>query len=284
MISSSSHILAQQHSRAVDFKWDWSNDRKSVSIIAQNKDFCDYYVSLSFKELIGYTTRGSYKGKTARASANTPIVTLIRSGQSVSHDGYSHRIFRGNIHDKVNPEFVYALPIKEADSLRFVTGKSPIFESFFIIKSSNDTIYACREGRVCNNNLTETTPYGSKIKESIIINHKDGSFGEYKNYNRRLIHAGEYVKMGQPIAISTINDKGFRRISFSVYFLDKNKVKDDENGIKHSGIIPIFETDNKGKTKLEEKTTYFGTSISDDVIMQDMSKKEQQKYLKQKSK
>lgn len=282
LILTSTFALAQQHKRAVEFKWDRKGDGSSVTINAINHDYCDYYVSLSFNELIGYTARGSYKGKTARASGTSPIVTLVRSGNSASNSGYSSYIFRGNIHDKVNPVFVYALPIKEADSLRFTPSKNQIFESIFTIKSFNDTIYACREGRICNNELTDTTPYGAKAREKIIINHKDGSFGEYGNYSKRLVYPGEYVKMGQAIAISTPNDKNFRKISFSVYFLDKNKVEDSETGSKHSGIIPIFQTANKGNIKLEERTTYIGATISDEVIMQDMSKKEQKKYLNKK--
>lgn len=276
--------FAQQQNNAIDFKWDWSRsgDGKSVTINANNRDYCDYYVSLSFKGQTNYTARGSYKGKTARASATSPIVTLVRNNNSGGNGGFNYQIYRGNIHDKVNPNFIYALPIKEADSLRFSPSKKQIFESRLTIKSSCDTIFACREGRVCDNDLTDTSAYGSKVKERIIIIHKDGSFGEYGHYTKRLVFPGQYVKIGQPIAISAPSDKGFIRVSFSVYFLDKNKVNDPESALKHSGIIPIFHTANQGNTKLEENTTYIGTTLSDEVIMQDMSKKEQQKYLKQK--
>ena len=65
-------------------------------------------------------------------------------------------------------------------------------------------------------------------------------------------------------------------VSISYFFLDKNKFNANlPSGYPYSHFTPVFRT-TEGDIKTKEKKEYYS------VIMQDMSKREQKKYLKKK--
>jgi hypothetical protein len=109
--------------------------------------------------------------------------------------------------------------------------------------------------------------------------HSDGNFGEYVFKGKSLVYPGERIKMGSPIAVVESTDRNSFR--FSVYFLDKNKLKDNNIGNKHTHFRPFFLTVNEGKVRLENARTYH-CKLTDEMLMQDMSKREKKNYLKNK--
>ncbi len=113
------------------------------------------------------------------------------------------------------------------------------------------TIYACWEGRVCDEELTDQTSKNNNTNKRIIICHKDNSFSEYSRFGESLVYPGDYVELGQPIAITT-RETLLKRVAFAVYYLNKNKVKNSETGSKYSHLVPVFHT-LSGDVKLEEK-------------------------------
>ena len=87
--------------------------------------------------------------------------------------------------------------------------------------------------------------------------------------------------MRTPIAVVEKTDKYL--LLFSVYFLDKNKLKDNNIGNKHTHFRPFFQTVNEGKTRLQNGITYL-CECTDEMQMQEMSKREKKNFLKNKSK
>lgn len=279
-----SHSLySQQHTRGVLFTSE-RNNKGEIIIVAENRDFCDYFVKIEFRDLMDYTVRGNItKGETVSRGKKI-IATLTKSNpNSRGTYNYSTRIYKGSLDSKVNPDFIYTLPVKDGDSIQSLPAKGSRFTTIFNLQQVGDTIYACRGGQVCDKDLTDTETRSASQKNSITIYHNDGSLGEYTNYSKELVSVGDNVKIGQPIAIVKPNEKGQKRVRFSVYFLDKNRVENNETGLKHSSLVPVFHSANNRDGKLENKTTYIA-QITEELLMQDMSKKELKKYLKNKEK
>ena len=94
--------------------------------------------------------------------------------------------------------------------------------------------------------------------------------------SRNFIHPGEEVLVGQPVGLA-----GEMGVSISYFFLDKNKFNANlPSGYPYSHFTPVFRT-TEGDIKTKEKKEYYSI-IDDALIMQDMSKREQKKYLKKK--
>ena len=275
--------FAQQHTRAVTF--DFSRDKDgNIVVESNNQDYCDYFGFIDFTNLIGYTERGGSSGSLAIPPGKKKLMTLVRDPSAPqSSYRYTTSTYRGSLMKKIDPQFVYSLPVKAGDSIQFIPAKSSEFTSLFNLQHAGDTIYACREGRVCDDKLTDTAKRTVSSKNKLIIYHKDGSLAEYTLFSEPLVYPKDYVDMGQPIAIVKPDENNRKRVAFSLYFLDKNKVRNANSGIKHSTIVPVFHSANKGDGKLEERTTYVA-NVTDEMTMQDMSKKERDKYLKKKEK
>ena len=130
-----------------------------------------------------------------------------------------------------------------------------------------DTIYAVRNGIAC-----ETTH-----PLHLLVHHADNTFAAYFDLAINFIKPGIKIRTGQPIGISNKNS-----ISISFFFLDKNKFGDDlrPSGYPYSHFTPLFRT-TEGDLKLEPHKDYEAL-IDDDLIMQEMNKREQKAYLKNK--
>lgn len=279
-------LFSQRPADAISITTDRNSINKSdIDFISNNSDFCDYYVVLDFPELIGYSSKSTIPCKKTVSPRSQNIMALRMDNHATTSPTfrYKYTFYRGNINPKLNLDYIYALPIKSGDSTRVRMLQGKDLELVFSFKHTNDTVYACRSGRICDNSLTDYTSRFNRTKERIIVYHDDKSFSEYSNHSKSLVFPGEDIKIGQPIAIMSPNEKGSKFLNFSVSYLDKNKIEDEESGNKHSGIMPVFHTQNKGDLKIEENTTYI-KEVTEDMITQEMSKKERAKYEKDKSK
>lgn len=280
LLFSQNSVSQNNKLRAVDLEVDRTNEG-NITFTAQNKDYCDYYIVLEFPEIRGYTTSETVPVKKTVRQGNHKVMTLRRLSNSPS---YSYELgkywhYRGDIDAKLNLDYIYPLPVRTGDSVRVKIPKTGDYEVVFNLKHTGDTVYACRSGKVCDNDLQDSSAKSRSKKEKIIVYHKDKSFSEYSLFSKRLVHAGDYVEVGQPIAVVEQDEKGKKNLSFSVYYLDKNKVKDADTGKKHSSLVPTFHTVNNDDSRLEEKTTYVA-ELTHDLIVQEMSKKEREKYEK----
>lgn len=96
--------------------------------------------------------------------------------------------------------------------------------------------------------------------------------------DENFIVPGEQVLTGQPVGIA-----GKTCVSITYFFLDENKFDAlQATGYAYSHFMPTFRT-TEGDVIMEEKKKYEAVT-DDDLIMRDMSKREQKKYLKKKNK
>ncbi len=255
----------------------------SLMIFSNNKDYCDYYICVTLLDVRGYDmNRVNPYCSTVRRGENR-LLTLKRLNDFPSYSyNWNYMAYRGQINPKLKLDFIYALPVSPGDTVQASTVKNlSDFTLAFDLSRAGDTIYACRSGCVCDNRLTDQTVKGNSGNNRIIIYHNDGSFSEYSNIEQSLVYPGNNVKLGQPIAINTgkILPKS---VSFSVYYLDKNKVQNAETGNKHSHLIPVFHT-SAGDVKMDEDGVYTG-EITEFLIIQELSERARKKYEKKKEK
>lgn len=271
---------------AVQLSDKFSQTEGVLTFYGHNRDFCPYYLHVYFKDYHNF--RGMIGTRSIIAGpGNQSLMSYSLSDKTKGFNyRYTYSMYRGDPKSKVNVDFAYALPTSNgASAMPRTTQNREGYQLSFEVVS--DTVYACREGVMCNDDLSDHTAKGHKkfngrhSMAQVTLYHKDGSFGEYVFKGKSLVYPGQQVKMGQPIGIiETILDKYF--INFAVYFLDKNKVEDNSVGNKHTHFRPFFQTGNAGKLRLEREQTYV-CELTDEMLMQDMSKKEQKRFLKTKS-
>jgi hypothetical protein len=255
---------------------DW--DRKQIDFYALNRDFCDYYLRVFFSDVDGYEIPMSGVGISATVGIGKRQIRYFKIKEGAPRLFYRFRpvIYRGDAGKKPNVDFVYALPMAANGTVRVVEGDK---DSKFSFDLSADTIYACRNGVLCKD---VRTFFNDPNLSQMTVYHADGSFGEYIFKGKPLVGPGEKIKMGCPIGVLERTEDYSHLLLFSVYFLDKNKLKDNNIGHKYTNISPFFQTVNEGKARLEKDKTYL-YELTDEMLMQEMSNREKKKFLKNKS-
>jgi len=285
----------QDPDNAVQLSDDFDQTRMQVAFFADNKDFCDYHVQVSFTNTEGFEGMPKTTFLTVARGKRQILNYKVKSGATSYSYRYSYMMYRGSTYKFPNIDFAYRLPVTDGDEISSeITENQFGYQLLFLI--SNDTLYACRGGIICDDNLKDLSAKGHQTFNSmrnfsqITIYHSDASFGEYVFNGKSLVSPGKIVKMGDPIAILKKNDnendndyKSVYWILFSTYFLDKNKVQDNSHGNKHTHFRPFFQTSNYGKTRLENDINYL-CQQTDEMLMQDMNKSQRKSYLKNKSK
>lgn len=222
-----------------------------------NEDYCDYYLyrinDRSYNLIPG-------KNTVFRIEKNSHAENPFKSPSS-------YRYYRGKFPKNFQIGTLYALPVKDGQKTGWQTDpREPVKTLNFRIKEG-DTIYATRSGIACTTANTQ----------QLLIYHPDQTFAAYLVMSENFIQPGEEVQVGQPVGKA-----GPSRVSISFFFLDENKFKGGESsGYPYSHFIPVFRT-TVGDTKLKEKTIYQAV-VDDELIMQDMSKRDKKKYMKQKN-
>ena len=270
-----------QKFRSVDLETAWSGDSKTIQFSVNNKDYCDYYVAINVTDMTGFEPFFSPYITTINKGISS-LFSLKREGSASTNYSCTYRYYRGNVNRKVNPGYIYLLPVKSGDSISVRPKENSAYTLLFDLSNASDTVYACRGGIVCDDNLYDVIDmYNSRKYQQLTVYHDDGSFGQYAHWDTPLVFPGQVIEAGAPIAVVSKKGKNIfsERFSFGVYFLDKNQLKDLQKGNKYTNLVPVFHTADAGDVKLETNKTYI-SGITDDLIMQDMSKKEKAKYLK----
>jgi hypothetical protein len=278
--------MIQDPDNAIQLSHNFDQSQGWLVFYYENQDFCDYYLYISFIYAEGFEGMTSGTSVTVGPRQRQNKTYKTKTGASRYSYNYRYAMYRGNINKKPNIDFVYSLPTAAPKAVTAMVMENPEgYQLAFDLPS--DTVYACRGGVMCDDRLKDHTAKGYKYfndnrnLSQITIYHNDGSFGEYVFKGKSLIYPGKNIKMGTPIAVVEKTDKYL--LFFSTYFLDRNKLKDNNTGNKHTHFRPFFQTSNEGKTRLQNGTTYL-CEYTDEMLMQDMSKREKKKFLNDKSK
>lgn len=240
----------------IESKWE-TNAQGAHELNYYNEDYCDYYLYRMNDRSYNLTPG---KNTVFKIEKNSHTENPFKSSSS-------YRYYRGKFPKNFQIGTLYALPVKDGQKTGWQTDpREPVKTLNFRIKEG-DTIYATRSGIACTTANTQ----------QLLIYHPDQTFAAYLVMSENFIQPGEEVQVGQPVGKA-----GPSRVSISFFFLDENKFNGGESsGYPYSHFIPVFRT-TVGDTKLKEKTIYQAV-VDDELIMQDMSKRDKKKYMKQKN-
>lgn len=222
-----------------------------------NNDYCDYY-------LFQVNDR-SYNLKPGK---NT--VLTIRKGSNADYTFKKAKEFyrfRGIFPKNFDIATPYALPVKDGEKTGWETDRRERRKTMHFRMAPGDTVCATRYGVAC----VTTDP------RLLLVYHQDCTFAAYLTMTENFISPGDVVRPGQPVGIA-----GPSGVAVSFFFLDENKFGDNylPDGYAYLHFIPTFST-GEGLVQPEEKKFY--RAVTDDgLVMKEMTKREQKRYLKEK--
>lgn len=259
-----------------------------------------YYVTLEFDKLTNCTTNYTYKKVIKNSSGFLFTLKPSNKNKGISFS-YKIKYIIGNPDPKIDNEIIYALPFKTGKTVKileasnvgekYFESKKPIdWKSFIVYSNEPDTIYAMRKGVVIriidkyinNDKLNKT--YTSE-RNSILIEHIDGSYASYKGFDKNQI----FVKLGQKVYPHTVLGKLEKfnktnyRLDFNTFHYLENLLDDKKSTLKNRNhkrkyLNPNFFTDNINK-KIESRESY-NVSFSEEIKLQEFSRREKKKYKK----
>ena len=260
---------------------DFDRNQGQLTFYSYNEDFCYYYLLISFIDADGFEGISPTMQMTAIVGPGKRIIRTYKAKTGATRHVYRYHsyMYRGNT-EKPNADFIYALPVATGNmaTARIVGGDMRGRRLVFDLPS--DTVYACRSGVMCDDNLKSSSGNGPAGElSSITLYHADGSFTKYIYKGKSLVFPGQKIKMGSPIAVVE-RDLGKYSVSFSAYFLDKEKLRPDYYfPEKYTNFLPFFQTSNEGKTHLISDGVYT-CDLTDEMRMQDTWKGKKKKHRK----
>jgi len=214
---------------------------------------------------------------------------------------YKCRITKGIPDPKVDSTFVYLLPFTNQTETKaifmgnvqekyFHQDKPENWKSFLFTASAADTICAARKGTVITvlrEHEADTLVYYSfsSDRNRIEIEHEDGTIATYTGFDKDkiLVEPGDEVFANQPLGMLAPYDKsGNHQLRFSVHFRSDKTASDLMvcQPCPYVYIDPNFQT-SEGIVRLKDRTPYVAR-VTEDIVVQEMSKKEQKNRLKKK--
>lgn len=244
--------------RPVDIvRSEWESDKDgNRELNYYNEDYCDYYLYRANDD--------SYR---LRPGKNT-VFKIMKDARydNLFKTATTYTFFRGSFPKEFNIGTPYAFPVKNGARTAWQTDRRESFRTLQFLMQPGDTVYATRSGIACR----------TVLPRQLLLYHADCTFAAYLALEENFVFPGEEVRTGQPVGIA-----GPTGVSVSFFFLDQNKfVGKQATGYVYSHFTPVFRTA-EGDVKPVEKKMYEAL-VDDELIMLDMSKREQKKYLKKK--
>lgn len=262
-----------------------------------------YYVVIEFSEMSNCYTN-EYKGVVTGYSGRLLSLKPINAQQGISYS-LKYSSIMGVPNPKADSLFQYSLPFKMGKKVKiyeagnigekyFGAEKPTNWKSYVVHFKNPDTIFSMRKGIVVKltneyeDDASITKHFTSK-RNSIIIEHEDGTFAEYKGFKKNSFK----VKLGQIVypqtQLGTIElfnkSENNYRFDFCIYYLfnlksignnEKQTLKN--NGSRYKFLTPKFLTSD-GLTTVESKKEYTA-SFNETILLQEMTRSEKKKYLK----
>ena len=259
-------------------------DRNNVNdfiIYADNPTGTPHHVVVIFDDLVGYTP-SIRKPPSMNVDIGRSKMFRLKRDELTSERSirYHYFVYPGEANPKIK-KVEYAIPLKASKEVlvRRLNANGPLgqestVDEFFGLSFKGvpgDTIYAARAGRVTKKSDSGTT--------FIEVRHSDGTIGRYRNFldNSTMVNVGDEILAGSELAV--FSNSG---VQFSVRYL----FYEYQQGVKNNKwyafkyLIPKFKTEN-GSQELQSEFTYTAV-LTDELITQEMSRKEKKNYLKSK--
>ena len=255
-----------------------NRERKAKDLILYNNDYCDFYIVVlrgkkaydvhPGRNLI-VMGRSRKKSDYTYSKASVSQISINKfSGPLYKRDINSYRLryYPGRFPKKLNESFPYALPVKHGKETAWRTDslENQLTLNFSI--PEGDTVYATRGGVVCK----------AGDEGQVLVYHADCTFAAYLMLESKFVSPGSEIHAGEPIGVASSEG-----VSISFYYLDKTQFRHVEKvaDYPYAHFVPIFRTD-EGDVRPEEGETYCAVT-DDELITQEMSRREKRQYLKE---
>lgn len=285
--------------KSIEITYDKKSD-KSIDFYYKKNVPGSYYITLEFDKLTNCNSSRTYKKVITHGSGSLFTLKPSNKNKGISFS-YKISYIMGNPNPKLDTTIVYALPFKEGKSVKIMEAsnvgekyfgsKKPIdWKSFIVYSNEPDTIYSMRKGKVVkivdkyNSDIILDKTFTSK-RNSILIEHIDGSYSNYKGFDKNQI----FVKLGQEVyphtslgKLEKFNKTNYR-LDFSTFHYLKNLLDNKKSTLKNRKyktkyLNPNFFIDNDIK-KIESRKNHTVT-FTEEIKLQEFTRREKKKYRK----
>lgn len=275
-----------------------NNDDNSVDLLYEKNLPGSYDIKLNFTNITNCYT---YEFNTVVKKNSGKLLRLIPNDPKVGIRFSLNYIYSLGIpNPKIDPDFIYHLPFKKGKKISvdlaqdisvkyFGKEKKSDWFSYVVNSESADTICSIRKGIVIDiindfdTNTSNNLQYTNK-RNSIVVEHPDGTFAEYTGFKRN----GIFVNIGQQIypqtelgIIDLLNDA--YRFDFSIYYksVASTKSKNASTETIYKFLSPYFWSE-EGKIKINSSTSCIVDS-NDELIILEFTKSEKKKFFNDKN-
>ena len=277
------------------------NNPQDYIIYANNPTGEDQHVVVIFTDIVGYRPNVPSPPAINIGTGRTKLFTLKRdeltSGASFQYEYYT---FPGVANPKIK-EVEYVLPIvagkkvsvSKLTDARLKFGETTSENTYYGLAFKGevgDTISAIRGGvvrKIVQNQETEgNNVVFSSTKNYMEVKHADGTVARYDIFQNEsaMVAEGDVILAGDPLALFTGENyqmgPNFRlSIRYLTYTYTK-ALRSNEWYANHY-LVPKFRTGKEGLKELEGNYTYLAV-LNDDLVTQEMSRRQKKAYLKAK--
>lgn len=292
---------SRSYSQIEDLEFEITYKRKKDNSIDFNFKkylYGSFYVSIKFNKLENakqYICHKSIRGGQGRIFNLRAIESLKRITFS-----YSYRYVRGKYTSRLNKEFVYLLPYKSNTEVDVKTlgnldemmgDEAPdSWKAFQFSTEESEPILAARRGLVVEvvdkHKADSTKDYTfNRSVNKVLIEHKDGTLASYTGFKNGSIKVkeGQYVYPQEELGYSGKFDSGEGyKLQFCIYYLNANKIRKQKT-LKtipnmYAYLHPHFHW--KGGEAIILPRNDYVAEATEELIMQEFSRREKKKYLK----
>ncbi len=288
----SAEIIAQSN---IEVSYDFDQKTGDYKFTAINTSPSYMTIVVEFNKLVGLTCNTSLPAVKVVPPGRHRLFELEKSGSGNSDFNYKFYYWTGSANPKID-DVLYTFPVssglqvevREVGSIKeLVKGEED--EDFYALSFDlidGDTITAVRRGvveQIEQGNQTDTLTYTfTRSRNFMTVRHEDGTVARYMNFknNSAQVEKGDEVLPGTALAVATqTSTVGHARLLLDITYLaiDTKVSRNYKDWAKVKSLIPKFVAEGfEGSLKSGETYT---SVINDELITQEMSKREKKKYL-----
>lgn len=290
-------LMGQENNVTVNYSYNQEKEEYVFQAINLNSEH--YTVIVLFDRIQNLTASSGIPFVKTIPLGTSRLFTLKKTGSGTPDFSYKYYRFEGTANPKVK-EVIYTLPVspgrqvqvRQVGSVKGLIGQESDEDHYVLGLNmmDGDTIVAARGGEVESiqgGSQTDTLTYSyTRSRNYIRIRHEDGTVARYVNFKNGSLQVelGDWVIPGTPLALATQTSQyGDALVFFEVNYLDLNvqEGRPFREWSRWRYIRPVFET--KGFTGVLEKDKNYTSILTDETVIQEMSKREKKKFFSKKN-
>lgn len=266
----------------------YNQNREVYELRVQNNTSDYYTVIVSFTKLSGLKASVPLPGVVeVGPNVSKVAITLSKVGLGQPDFSYSYRYYKGCYDPEPDDEVAYALPISRDKKVKprkinyifsaMTEKENPEnWNGVKFIMDPGDTIFATRRGMV------QKVEDNSDLNRMIVFN-GDCTYTKYENFKSGtiLVKVNETVNVGDALGI--VSEAKPQEVSgvyvLSYTFSVKDMLARGEEKLS-STYFPIKWMTEEGLIEDWDYTAEYTSKVTDEIIMQEMTKKERKRWLK----